>query len=185
MQAAVRIPGFDGAPSPVVRLLGIHLDSRLKWGPHVRVAANKAAAQMSVITRLTQSTSGASFAKARQIYSAAVRPVMSYGAETWFDPDDVRVGRNKQICPLQVMQNECLRTVSGAYKTTKVDVLEHESGMAPPELHLEKQVVTYALLAEQKESSAVIDTACDKLQDQALQRFRIRLTRSATRNAKL
>ena len=51
MKATIQIPGFQDGPSPVVRILGVHLDSRLKWGPHVRSTATKAMAQMSAVTR--------------------------------------------------------------------------------------------------------------------------------------
>lgn len=33
MQASVEIPKFPDDPVPVMRILGIHLDSKLKWGP--------------------------------------------------------------------------------------------------------------------------------------------------------
>jgi len=114
MQATITIPGFQNGPSPAVRVLGVYLDSRLNWGPHIRQAKTKALAQMSAVTRLTQSTWGASLARAPQIYAAVVWPAMSYGCETLFDPEDKRVGRNKLICPLQVIQNKCLRTITRA-----------------------------------------------------------------------
>jgi hypothetical protein len=56
MQATVRIPKFKDGPVPVMRILGIHLDSKLKWGPHVNLTAAKAASHMASITRLTKST---------------------------------------------------------------------------------------------------------------------------------
>lgn len=79
MQATVRIPEYQDGPVPVMKILGIHLDSKLKWGPHVNLTAAKAAAHMASITGLTKSTWGATFARARQIYAAVVRPVLSYG----------------------------------------------------------------------------------------------------------
>jgi hypothetical protein len=47
----------------VMRILGIHLDSKLKWGHHINQTAAKAASHMASITRLTKSTWGATFAK--------------------------------------------------------------------------------------------------------------------------
>jgi hypothetical protein len=185
MQATVRVPGFDGNPSPTVRMLGVHLDSRLKWGPHVRIAATKAAAQMSAVTRLTQSTWGASFVRARQIYTAVVRPTMSYGAEVWYDPDDARVGRNKQIYPLQVIQNKCLRTITGAYKTTNIQVLEHEAGIAPLDLQLESVAVAHAIRSKDTARERVVTGACDEVKSRAQRAERIRLDRPQSRNERL
>ena len=92
---------------------------------------------MASITRLTKSTWGATFAKARQIYAAVVRPVLAYGCPVWFSRGDERVNRNRLIYPLQTVQNKCLRTITGAYKTTNVQVLEHEASVSPLDLHLE------------------------------------------------
>lgn len=39
--------------------------------------------------------------------------------------------------PLQTVQNKCLRTIIGAYKTTNVQILEHEASVPPLDLHLE------------------------------------------------
>lgn len=181
LQATIRIPGFQGGPSPVVRILGVHLDSRLKWGPHIRQTATKAMAQMSAITRLTQSTWGASFAKARQIYAAVVRPVLAYGCEVWYDPEDKRVGRNKLTYPLQTIQNKCLRTVTGAYKTTNVQILEHEASIPPLDLHLERLAVTHALRTTDTDGSRTITQACDVVEERALRTLQIRMTKPLTK----
>lgn len=185
MRATGRIPGFDGIPSPVVRMLRVHLDSRLKWGPHVRITATKAAAQMSAVTRLTQSRWGASFVRARQIYAAVVRPAMSYGAEVWYDPDDARVGRNKQIYPLQVIQNKCLRTVTGPYRTTNVQMLEHEAGIAPLDLHLERLSVTHAARSKDTAAERVVANACEDVKSRAQQTLRLRLDKPTSRSERL
>ena len=68
---------------------------------------------------------------------------MAYGSEVWYDPDDARVGRNKLIYPLQVIQNKCLRTITGAYKTTNIQILEHEASIEPLDLHLERLAMTH------------------------------------------
>jgi hypothetical protein len=113
MQATVRIPKSQDGPVPVMRIAH------------------------GVITRLTKSTWGATFAKARQIYAAVVRPVLAYGCPVWFSLGDERANRNRLIYPLQTVQNKCLRTITGAYKTTNVQVLEHEASVPPLDLHLE------------------------------------------------
>ena len=138
MKATIQIPGFSGGPSPMIRRLGIHLDPRLIWGPHIRLTAAKATTQMAAVTRLAKSTWGASFTRARQIYAAIVRPAMAYGSPIWFDAEDVREGRNKAIYPLQVVQNRCLRAIAGAYRSTNVAELEHETSIKPLDICLER-----------------------------------------------
>lgn len=103
MQVTVQIPKFQDGLVPVMRILRIYLDSKLKWGPHVSLTAAKAVWHMASITRLTKSTWGATFVKARQIYAAIVRLVLAYGCPIWFSLRDERAHRNKLIYPLQTV----------------------------------------------------------------------------------
>ena len=62
--------------------------------------------------------------------------MLAYGCPVWFSLGDERVNQNRLIYPLQTVQNKYLRTITGAYKTTNVQVLEHEASVAPLDLHL-------------------------------------------------
>lgn len=116
MKATVRIPKYQNGPVPVMRTLGIHLDAKLKWAPHVNLTAAKAASHMTSITRLTKSTWGAKFTKARHIYATVVRPVLSCGCPVWFALEDERANRNRVIYAPETVQNKCLGSTTGAYK---------------------------------------------------------------------
>jgi hypothetical protein len=172
MQATVRIPKFQDGPVPVMRILGIHLDSKLKWGPHVNLTAAKAASHMASITRLTKSTWGATFAKARQIYAAVVRPVLAYGCPVWFSLGDERANRNRLIYPLQTVQNKCLRTITGAYKTTNVQVLEHEASVPPLDLHLEMMATNHVRRIEDSAGDEAVEETRKAVAQRAQRRFR-------------
>jgi hypothetical protein len=56
MQATIRIPKFQDGLVPVIRILGIYLDLKLKWGPHINLTAAKAASHIASIIRVTKST---------------------------------------------------------------------------------------------------------------------------------
>lgn len=81
MQASVRNIHKDISPKTDIRVLGVQIDTKLKWHAHVReVQTNKMTKQSLALSKVTTSTWGATFAKARHIYSAVVRPAMTYGA---------------------------------------------------------------------------------------------------------
>lgn len=56
MEARIQISGFRGNPEPQVKILGIHVDSKLRWGPHIRETNAKATKQCTSLSRLAAST---------------------------------------------------------------------------------------------------------------------------------
>jgi hypothetical protein len=69
--------------------------------------------------------------------------VLEYGCPIWFSLGDERANRNRLIHPLQTVQNKCLRMITGAYRTTNVQVLEHEASVAPWDLRLDMLAVKH------------------------------------------
>jgi hypothetical protein len=86
LRASVYLDGTEKQPSPDIRVLGVWLDTKLRWSAHLRKVQQKATAQTGALTRITAATWGASFSRARQVYSAVVRPALAYGAGIWHTP---------------------------------------------------------------------------------------------------
>lgn len=80
LQASVYLGDTEKIPSPDVRVLSVWLDTKLRWTAYYREVQKKAKTQVGALTRLTTSTWGASFTRARQVYSVVVRPALAYGA---------------------------------------------------------------------------------------------------------
>ena len=93
LQANLSLGAVIKAPAPDVRVLGVWLDSKLQWTAHAREVKKKALVQQYALQRITASTWGATFARARQIYTAVVRPAISYGASVWRNPRGANVGK--------------------------------------------------------------------------------------------
>ena len=93
------------------------------------------------------------------------------GAQCNFLLGDERANRNRLIDPLQTVQNKCLRTITGAYKTTNVRVLEHEASVAPLDLHLE--MLAFTMFREQKTvGDQAVEEARKATDERAQRRFR-------------
>ena len=137
MTATINIENSLIKPKADIRILGLQIDTKLKWGAHIRKTQEKMVKQSMALTKISTSTWGASFARARQVYTAVVRPAMTYGSIVWHTPKDVN--RNKSITSnLAVIQNRCLRTVAGAFKATPIPVLEAETHIAPIDVYLDQ-----------------------------------------------
>ena len=65
LQASVRLGGIEKLPSPEVKVLGVWLDTKLSWSAHFCAVQKKASVQIGALTRITTSTWGASFSRAR------------------------------------------------------------------------------------------------------------------------
>src|SRR3989440_8933199 len=125
----------------------------------------KMKSQINALSKTTGSTWGFPLIQARQVYTAVVRPALTYGAIAWHQPHQqpsltlkpTRVGITAKLAK---QQNTCLRLVTGAYKATPLSTVEAEAYIPPLDLHLDS-VVSRAL-KRMKESGMArqIEAAC-------------------------
>src|SRR5436305_1865960 len=81
--ARTNIQGFDGKPVSSLRVLGVWVDSKLRWSSHIARAAEKGGTQLEALSRLVGSTWGLTFARARTLYTAVIWPTITYGCGIW------------------------------------------------------------------------------------------------------
>src|SRR5258708_6309474 len=151
LQAGIQIGGVEKAPTEEVRILGIWVDPKLRWSAHWTKVQKKSNTQIGALVRMTASTWGASFLRARQVYSAVVRPAMAYGAAVWHTPAGPN-GKVKGVAAkLERIQNKCLRVVAGAYRATPIRSLEIETFTPPIDLHLDSRLAAFQKRLENSE----------------------------------
>ena len=98
--------------------------------------------QSLALTKIATSTWGATLNKARQVYTAVIRPAMIYGASIWHMPSEPNERKGAGlITKLITLQNKCLRSITRAYKATNIRILEAEAGVIPLDLHLDQIVL--------------------------------------------
>lgn len=137
MTATVHLTGNVVSPQADIRVLGVQIDSKLRWGPHLANVEEKHAKQMLALSAIGASTWGATFTKARQIYTAVVRPTLTYGAPTWHQhtADGTLKGKERR---LEALQNQGLRHISGAFKKTSTETLESETYIQPIGIYINR-----------------------------------------------
>lgn len=83
---------------------------------------------------------GLSMANWRLVLNAVCLPVLSYGSPLGFVP-----GASKGLVKkTQIIHNEMVRMVAGAFRTAPCDALCHLTRMLPMEVYLEKLTFTSA-----------------------------------------
>ena len=133
-------------PQTSIRILGFQVNTKFKWGPHLAKVRAKITTQGLALKCLAGSTWGATFQKARAVYSMVIRPMLTFAAPVWHSPGNTSESTKKHVQKLTVVQNDCLRTVLGAYKATPVPVLEAEAVIPPIQLQLDKIVMNSVAL---------------------------------------
>src|SRR6201999_2429042 len=133
LQASVRLDSIEKKPTKSVRVLGVWLDPKLKWSAHAKIARQKGVAAIAALKRVTTSTWGASFARARLLYNSAVWPTITYGTEGWFEPEITKHG--KVIQAISKVQASGMRVVAGAFRATPIRELEPETFTPPLDVY--------------------------------------------------
>ena len=82
------------------------------------------------LAKLTASTWGATFARARHVYCAVIRPAITYGSAIWHYSSETKGARKGNVNKLAIIQNKGLRVAAGAYRATPIELL-HAETMVP------------------------------------------------------
>lgn len=163
LEATINIQGHLTAPQSSLRVLGIYFDPKLNWGAHIKKIHEKSDNQVQVISRLAQSTWGATFKKSKLLYSTIVRPALTYGSSIWAEVGPAAKIPERIVKPLRSIQRKCLKLVTGAYNSTSSRVLEHESSVLPIEIYLKQRRVQHAGLSDKLPVRRNITTASNRI----------------------
>jgi hypothetical protein len=144
-----------------MRVLGVWVDPKLRWRPHMAQAISKGNSHIAALSRLVASTWGPTVSKARVLYSAVVRPGMMYGSQVW-GADAGETTSKSMLNPLEVIQNQAIRKVMGAYKRTPTVLLNTEAGIEPIRMYTKRLAMEYT--SKTAGTDAVVKTA--RLMDQ-------------------
>jgi hypothetical protein len=110
-------------PSLSACVLGMILNEKLSWQPHLHHIKSKLATQTNVLSRLTASTWGTSLPVLRLLNTAVVRPAITSGCPARWAPPMTPFPKKGLGEELQRVEDFCLRTISGAYNATPVQSL--------------------------------------------------------------
>lgn len=147
-------------PVETARFLGVWLDRKLRWGPHLQQIRRKLSTQVLALTKITGSVWGCSLAQARHVYTAVIRAALAYGASAFHTPttdNHKPQGIAKQLGPLQ---SQCLRAVAGAYRATPIRALETETAVPPVDLYLNQRLAHFEARLEATGMKQLIENSC-------------------------
>jgi hypothetical protein len=88
--------------------LGVTLDRRLTWSPHIDQVRKKAAQRLGVLGPLLNRRSDLCMRNGVLLYKQLIRPMLDYACPIW------RSAARTHVRKLQVLQFKCLRIATGA-----------------------------------------------------------------------
>ena len=92
--------------------LGVRLDRKLTWSPHISTMHSKGLRKMTLMKKLAGTKWGANMKILTQVYTAAVRPHMEYASSAWSSAAKTNLDQ------LTKTQNAGLRIITIGMKTT-------------------------------------------------------------------
>nr|KAG5706601.1 hypothetical protein BaRGS_005671 [Batillaria attramentaria] len=120
--------------------LGVTFDKRQTWKPHTQKAEAKAKRKLAILRKLAGTSWGANERILKSVYVGAVRPLLEYGCTAW----STTAKTNQQA--LDRVQNQALRLITGAMRTTPIQAMERTTGIQP----LDERRKTKILLQAEK-----------------------------------
>ena len=107
--------------------LGVSLNTRLTWKPHLEAVEAKATRKLAIMKKLAGTTWGANSAILKQVYTGAVGPVAEYAYTTWNTVS--KTNKSK----LDRVQNISLRNILGAIRSKPIQQMEKTADLQPLE----------------------------------------------------
>lgn len=137
----LRYKGAALSQSNELKYLGVTFDNKLNWKKHMDKVTLRVSKRINVLKRLAGSKWGCAWSTLNLTYQKYILPVITYSCESpvTAQPHTLQV--------LQHAQNQTLRLITGAVKTTPIDAMLFTTGNKPiQELMKEKAVLLHEKL---------------------------------------
>ena len=118
--------------------LGVTFDKRATWKPHIAKAETKARRKLAILRKLAGTTWGANERILKTVYQGSVRPHLEYGSTAWST-----CAKTTQLA-LDKVQNQALRIITGAMRSTPIKEMEKLTGIQPLSQRREAKVMMQA-----------------------------------------
>ncbi|KAM3554291.1 hypothetical protein ARSEF4850_006531 [Beauveria asiatica] len=107
-------------PKDHIKILGLIMDTRLKYKPQIARAASKGLRTALELTRFK----GLTAATARRLFSATVAPAVDYASNIW-----MHVYRDRNVGPINRVQRVGAQAIVGTFLTVATSIAEAEASI--------------------------------------------------------
>ena len=137
--------------------LGVIIDQRLKWDKHVEYIKNDCKRRMTLFKHISHADWGADTKTLLKIYQAFILPKIEYGVEAYGSACATTLSK------LDPIQNQCLRTATGAFRTSPINSLEVIAGFKSLKESRDEKFAKYIVRALASPTNIVKDILQEKV----------------------
>ena len=115
--------------------LGVNFDKRQTWKAHIEFAESKARKKLNSMRKLAGTTWGANEKILKQVYHGNIRPSLEFGSGAYMS------AATSQLNNLEKVQNQALRVITGAMRSTPIEKMQKITGIQPLRKRMESKAL--------------------------------------------
>ena len=116
------------------KYLGVTFDSKLNWKEHIKTQVKRAKASLLMSKKLVGKTWGINPTNAHWIYTAIVRPLLTYGSVSWVSC----LKRETNLKDLTQVQRLACKLITSSMRSTPTAGMETLLGLVPIDLYIKQ-----------------------------------------------
>ena len=122
--------------------LGVNFDKRQTWKSQIGIAESKARKKLCSMRKLAGTNCGANEKILKQVYHGNIRPSLEFGSGAFM------TAANSHLDNLEKVQNQALRVITGAMRSTPIEKMQKITGIPPLKRRFESKALTLYTKAE-------------------------------------
>ena len=147
-----------------IKFLGLTFDSRLTWTSHIKRIKKECQSPLTMLRHLSHLDWGADKKSLEKLYKALIQSKLTYACEVF--------GNDKTTEALNKIQNEALRIISGAFKSSPIKSMQVDSQMLPYDLQMLQASCRHYIRNKPETKSATRELITDAFQENHIWNFR-------------
>ena len=148
-----------------IKFLGLIFDSRLTWSSQVKKLKKECQTPLTLLRHLSHLDWGSDKKTLTKLYESLIKSKLNYACEVWCTSDKITAAAN-------TIQNEALRIISGAFKSSPIKSLQVDCNILPLDLQVLETSCRHYLRLKQEPQSPINDIITKSFQENTPWKFR-------------